>query len=690
MAYYFDETYYLNVKLAQTKATGQKDSDGKDFTVNSLKQALQKSGFTPQSHYENYGAKEGLNPNPYFNESEYLQAKLQQANSLGQTDPSGKPFTLTTLRAAITASGMTPAEHYEQFGAYESDKDGNYINPSNAFDANAYFIAKLAQVRGSGETVNGKTGNDIKVADLVNAIKGAGMSPVTHYSAYGAKEVGTSKIALVQTVPVEQRVPNDEARDETGDFVPTNYNPATPAPKSVSKPAAVTKPQDVGGKAPTDISPEVLRPDSSPLVPGDEGYRKTPAGLNADTNEKPVIPPKAGSTDWIIADMSDGSGTVIKVDGSVGGTYPAGSISDSLKPPTTPPTAPAAVNFTATTKADTVTFAFNQADVFATKFGVDPVAEVQSADFAGITLAKGEKITIKSNDDKIELTNNSGNDLSGVTLASYLTGKIPFDDWAVTRDGAKLLFTAKTAGEDYDDIDISYTKAVAEAQSVDLSSITLGNGKTITFTYAGKSFAYTNNTGADSAGMELAGRIVAATEGLDGWTKSADGAKLLFTAKTAGQDLALITGKYGDTDTAVTVVEDVKGAEHVPTDIDINEDVKGVSTDEGTSLLAKLDTIAGFKPAQDRIEVPHEITGLVHGELKGITVDDFKAVAGTGTGKVGAWSAGVFRYDGDNYLFINDGDAAFNESTDIVIKLVGVSYSNIEDMTDEIFITPPA
>ena len=287
MATWFDEAYYLKAKLAQLKAVGEKDGNGNDYTLTTLKKAIADNGMTPEEHYNAYGRSEGVNPNAYFNEAEYLQAKLEQLHSVNETDAHGNPYTLTTLKEAIANIGLTPAEHYELYGSHETNKDGTLINPSNAFDANAYAAAKLHQLQ-HGTAEERAAWADKTPADVMDAIRDAGMSPVTHYMTYGAAEANAGKVPMVQTVPSEQRVANDPHRDDFGQNVPSNYNAPTPAPSEADA-APVTKPADMGGMASTDVSPQVVSPDKPVAVPGDKGYVTPPAGT-VDTNDHPVVP----------------------------------------------------------------------------------------------------------------------------------------------------------------------------------------------------------------------------------------------------------------------------------------------------------------------------------------------------------------------------------------------------------------
>ena len=103
-------------------------------------------------------------------------------------------------------------------GARNRRQGENLINPSNAFDANAYVAAKLYQLQTSGTEEEKAEWAGKTAADVVAAIAENGMSPVSHYEMFGATEANAGDVPLVQTVPVAQRVENDPARAEvTGD-----------------------------------------------------------------------------------------------------------------------------------------------------------------------------------------------------------------------------------------------------------------------------------------------------------------------------------------------------------------------------------------------------------------------------------------------------------------------------------------
>ena len=289
MSVWFAQVYYLTAKLKQVHAVGEKDPDGNEYTMDTLLEALDRAGLTPEEHYAAWGRVEGLNPNAWFNSVEYLYAKTNQVNSVKQDGRSD--WTVDDVLQAMNAEGMTPLEHYQRYGAYETDTNGFAINPSNSFDANGFFAAKLSHLVATDYvSPDGVPAAQMTAADVLQIFQDNSLTPIDHYTLYGANEVNADGIAMVQTVPVAQRVTNDAFRAEIGEINPTNYNPASPALKGVtgSNAAPVAKPQDVGGLADVSISPEVTRPLQEALVPGEIGYIAPPANA-VDTLEQPIV-----------------------------------------------------------------------------------------------------------------------------------------------------------------------------------------------------------------------------------------------------------------------------------------------------------------------------------------------------------------------------------------------------------------
>ena len=136
MSFAFDEAYYLKSKLAQLKAT---DAQYANWNTDQVKQAILDAGFASvEDHCNQYSLIEGTSPNPYFNTMEYLEAKVNQLNSMKEQDRDD--WTVDDVIKAFQEAGFTNAEdHYKMYGCKETDANGNLINPSNAFDAYAIF-----------------------------------------------------------------------------------------------------------------------------------------------------------------------------------------------------------------------------------------------------------------------------------------------------------------------------------------------------------------------------------------------------------------------------------------------------------------------------------------------------------------------------------------------------------------------
>ena len=270
----FDEDYYLESKLAQLTATGHTG-----WTKAALIRAIHNIGLTVEQHFQKYSTTEGTSANPYFNTSEYLAAKLNQLqnNADAKVRAEWADKSVDDVAAAIKACGMSAEEHYARYGCKETDASGNLINPSNAFDANGYASAKLAELQKTDPTNwSGKS-----AADVMSAIAKAGMSPISHYERYGQAEAEATNTPMVQTVPVVDRVANDSLRNATGDNVPSNYNKSTPAPSSVTTGSSVTKPCDVADSA-------TEKPSEPVATPSDANYVPVPGNGVTDTNSKPV------------------------------------------------------------------------------------------------------------------------------------------------------------------------------------------------------------------------------------------------------------------------------------------------------------------------------------------------------------------------------------------------------------------
>lgn len=187
---WFDESYYLDAKvLYNNNFNGGAGVDGiNTWNASTVLAAFAANGLTPEEHYLQYGWTEGLSPNANYNETDYVNSKVAQLNAdafNGKTD-----WTATDFRAAW---GTNPFTHYLQYGAYETG-----VNPSASFDDDAYYAAKTAELNAT--SFDGRT--NWTTAEVITAFQSAGITPLGHYDTFGASENLIAK-ALTFTTATE-------------------------------------------------------------------------------------------------------------------------------------------------------------------------------------------------------------------------------------------------------------------------------------------------------------------------------------------------------------------------------------------------------------------------------------------------------------------------------------------------------
>lgn len=115
---WFDETFYLNGKLAQLDAVDHdgKLNDGKGWSsVDDVKAALEAAGYEGDEglyqHFVDYGMDENISPNEGFDVMFYLQAKAAALNAVKYE---GKEWDAASVMDAFKAAGIESAwEHYQ-------------------------------------------------------------------------------------------------------------------------------------------------------------------------------------------------------------------------------------------------------------------------------------------------------------------------------------------------------------------------------------------------------------------------------------------------------------------------------------------------------------------------------------------------------------------------------------------------
>ena len=167
MAISFNTEFYLEQKLAQLQENGETGFE----TTAGVAAAFEAAGLTAEAHYEQYGLVEGLNPNEDFDTNVYLSQKLAQLQEDGEEFAS-----VEDVIAAFAAAGLSPLEHYNQYGAAEA------LSPNAEFNVQAYLEDKLAQLQADG--VEGFETTD----DVLAAFQEAGLTPLDHFQQFGEEE----------------------------------------------------------------------------------------------------------------------------------------------------------------------------------------------------------------------------------------------------------------------------------------------------------------------------------------------------------------------------------------------------------------------------------------------------------------------------------------------------------------------
>ena len=180
---WFDETFYLNGKLAQLRAVDPegKLNDGKAWSsVDGVKAALEAAGYKGDEglyqHFVDHGMDENISPMEGFDVMFYLQSK---ADALNAVKYEGKEWDAASVMDAFKAAGIESAwEHYQMFGSSEG------IATSADFDSAAYFVAKVKQLNDTAyEGRSNWTVDEVKAAFAEQ-----GLTALEHYQLYGKDE----------------------------------------------------------------------------------------------------------------------------------------------------------------------------------------------------------------------------------------------------------------------------------------------------------------------------------------------------------------------------------------------------------------------------------------------------------------------------------------------------------------------
>lgn len=259
---WFDKNVYLSNKLAQLQANDPEGNlnGGTPWTsILEVEGAFASSGLSPEQHFIQYGSQEGLSPNAYFNVAEYYAAKAAQLNDLNSGaghGDLGNNWTAPDVQAFFRQNGMSPWGHYVTFGFKEG------LAPSSLFAASKYYAAKAEALNDAGMTDGG--GRSWTAGSVQKLFEDSDINPLVHYLEY--RGAGPAEVSFTVDVSGDRgSIPGELFTLTTGRdvFIGTDDDDTFSAPFAV---------HPLTGKA------TVPTFDASDVLDGGKGYDT----LNAD------------------------------------------------------------------------------------------------------------------------------------------------------------------------------------------------------------------------------------------------------------------------------------------------------------------------------------------------------------------------------------------------------------------------
>ncbi|MCR5814414.1 MAG: hypothetical protein K6G15_07980 [Desulfovibrio sp.] len=164
---WFDADLYMENKLEQL---------GDDWNEQSMIQAFNDAGYSGKKgyyqHFLDWGNKENVSPNKYFDSDFYFQDKLDQL----QKEASDQGWTMESTRQAFEDANLSAWDHYRLYGINEA------IDPCDTFSTSKYLEAKLDALHRDDPSGNWT------MDSMIAAFQQAVLNPVQHYVLYGVNE----------------------------------------------------------------------------------------------------------------------------------------------------------------------------------------------------------------------------------------------------------------------------------------------------------------------------------------------------------------------------------------------------------------------------------------------------------------------------------------------------------------------
>ena len=197
---WYNDDHYISEKVDECNTI--KFGDQSDWNVDSVKAALASAfgeeTYAPWMGYDNFvsnGNAENCSPSRYFVVSEYLAAKAAQLNEIQYEDKTD--WDQAKVLDAFRAANISAWDHYTTTGQQEG------INPSNAFDNDAFFTAKCA-ILNAWQNEDGTVGyegkDDWTKDDVIAVFQSLGINPIMN------QPENPDAASLVISVPTDEQV----------------------------------------------------------------------------------------------------------------------------------------------------------------------------------------------------------------------------------------------------------------------------------------------------------------------------------------------------------------------------------------------------------------------------------------------------------------------------------------------------
>ena len=219
---WYNDDHYISEKVDECNTIKFGAVEGEEFTPwteasvrDFMAAANNEASYASWMGYDNFvsnGNAENCSPSQYFVVSEYLAAKAAQLNEIQYEDKTD--WDQAKVLDAFRAANISAWDHYTTTGQQEG------INPSNAFDNDAFFTAKCA-ILNAWQNEDGTVGyegkDDWTKDDVIAVFQSLGINPIMN------QPENPDAASLIIAVPADEQVSGGNF-NPWGPTSPTEYN----------------------------------------------------------------------------------------------------------------------------------------------------------------------------------------------------------------------------------------------------------------------------------------------------------------------------------------------------------------------------------------------------------------------------------------------------------------------------------